>query len=155
MDTVKLFCICCMCEPVFVNLLRCQGIDSKPGGPVRQPYLMYRLSRLHRLAESIPGLLKRLQIRALLALQTDTRDPPSPPSPTTRQRINQNSWQTVSLMRRLEGGRRGKGEVGRGRGYPKKKYRICDIMMLRLHSPGPERVEKKLKSRLWSKSLLR
>ena len=40
------------------------GIDSQPGGPVRQPYLLYRLVRLHRLAESIPGLLKRLQIRA-------------------------------------------------------------------------------------------
>jgi hypothetical protein len=40
------------------------GIDSQPGGPVRQPYLLYRLARLHRLAESIPGLLKCLQIRA-------------------------------------------------------------------------------------------
>ncbi len=26
-------------EPVFVNLLRSLGIDSQPGGPVRQPYL--------------------------------------------------------------------------------------------------------------------
>ncbi len=26
-------------EPVFVNLLRSPGIDSQPGGPVRQPYL--------------------------------------------------------------------------------------------------------------------
>ncbi len=38
-------------------------------GPVRQPYLTYRPSRLHRLRgidslEPIPGLLKRLQIRA-------------------------------------------------------------------------------------------
>ncbi len=40
-------------ESVFVNLLRSPGIDSKPGGPV-----------LHRLAESIPGLRKRLQILA-------------------------------------------------------------------------------------------
>jgi hypothetical protein len=30
------------------------GIDSQPGGPVRQPYLLYRLARLHRLAESMP-----------------------------------------------------------------------------------------------------
>ncbi len=35
------------------------GIHSQPGGPVRQPYLLYRLVRLHRLAESIPWLLKR------------------------------------------------------------------------------------------------
>jgi hypothetical protein len=39
-------------EPEFVNLLTSPGIDSQPGG-------------LHRLAESIPGLLKRLQIPAL------------------------------------------------------------------------------------------
>ncbi len=53
-------------QPEFVNLL-CPGIGSQPGGPVRQPYLTYRLGRLHRLAKidsskSIPGLLKRLQI---------------------------------------------------------------------------------------------
>jgi hypothetical protein len=30
------------------------GIDSKPGGLVQQPYLLYQLTRLHRLAESIP-----------------------------------------------------------------------------------------------------
>ncbi len=37
---------------VFVKLLRSPGIDFQPGGgPVRQPYLMYRL---HRLAESTP-----------------------------------------------------------------------------------------------------
>jgi hypothetical protein len=29
------------------------GIDSQPGRLVRQPYLLYRLARLHRLAESI------------------------------------------------------------------------------------------------------
>jgi hypothetical protein len=45
------------------------GIDSQPGGPVRQPYLAYRPTRLHRLAESIPGLHKRLQIRAPLQTQ--------------------------------------------------------------------------------------
>jgi hypothetical protein len=35
-------------------------------GPVTQPYLPYRPARLRRLAESIPGLLKRLQIRAMV-----------------------------------------------------------------------------------------
>ncbi len=39
--------------PVFVDLLRSPGIDFQPGGPVRQPYLSYRPTRLHRLAESI------------------------------------------------------------------------------------------------------
>jgi hypothetical protein len=52
-------------EPEFVNILRSPGIDSQPGGWVRPPYLAYRPAWLHRLAESIPGLLKRLQIRAL------------------------------------------------------------------------------------------
>ncbi len=52
------------------------GIDSQPGGPVRQPYLLYRLARLHRLAESIPrnrflGFLKRLQIRAQTTLASE------------------------------------------------------------------------------------
>ncbi len=51
-------------EPVFVDLLRSPGIDSQHGGPVRQPYLSYHPARLHRQAESIPGLQKRLQIRA-------------------------------------------------------------------------------------------
>jgi hypothetical protein len=36
-------------EPVFVDLLRSPGIDSQPGGPVRQPFLSYRSARLHRL----------------------------------------------------------------------------------------------------------
>jgi hypothetical protein len=40
------------------------GIDSQPVGLVGQPYLSYRPARLHRLPESVPGLLKRLQIRA-------------------------------------------------------------------------------------------
>jgi hypothetical protein len=58
-------------EILFVDLLRSPGIDSQPCGPVvRQPYLSYRLAKLHRLTESIPrnrflGLHKRLQIRAL------------------------------------------------------------------------------------------
>jgi hypothetical protein len=43
-------------EPLFVNLLRCLGIDSQPGGPVPvpKPYLSYRPARLHWLAGSIP-----------------------------------------------------------------------------------------------------
>jgi len=45
-------------EPVFVNLLTSPGIDFQPGEPARQPYLTYRPVRLHRLAESIHGLLK-------------------------------------------------------------------------------------------------
>ncbi len=40
-------------EPVFLNLLKCPGIDSQPGGSVRQPYLTYRPVRLCSLAESI------------------------------------------------------------------------------------------------------
>jgi hypothetical protein len=40
-------------------------VYSQPVGPVRPPYLLYRPARPHGLAESIPGLLKRLQIRAL------------------------------------------------------------------------------------------
>ncbi len=38
-------------KPVFVNFLRSPGIDSQPGVPVRQPYLMYRPARQ---AESVP-----------------------------------------------------------------------------------------------------
>ena len=41
-------------ESVSVNLLRSPAIDSQPGEPVRQPYLLYRPARLHRLTESIP-----------------------------------------------------------------------------------------------------
>ncbi len=52
-------------EPEFVNILRSPGIDFQPGGPVRQLYFTYRPAT-DRLAESIPGLLKRLQIRALI-----------------------------------------------------------------------------------------
>jgi hypothetical protein len=32
-------------EPVFINLWRSQGIDSKPGVPIRQPYLLFRPAR--------------------------------------------------------------------------------------------------------------
>jgi hypothetical protein len=32
-------------EPEFVKLLRSLGIDSRPGGPVRQPYSTYRPAR--------------------------------------------------------------------------------------------------------------
>ncbi len=52
----------------FVELLRSPGIDSQPGEPVCKPYLMYRPTWPHRLAESIPGLLKRLQIRVQVLL---------------------------------------------------------------------------------------
>ncbi len=52
-------------EPVFVDSLRSPEIYSQPGGPVRQPYMLYRPARQHGLAASIPGLHKRLQIRAL------------------------------------------------------------------------------------------
>jgi hypothetical protein len=41
-------------ESKFVNLSRSLGIDSQPGGSVRQPYLTCRPAGLHRLAESIP-----------------------------------------------------------------------------------------------------
>jgi hypothetical protein len=56
-------------EPEFVNIVRSLGTDSQPGGPVRQPYFTYRPARLHRLAESIPRLLKRLQKRSLVHLE--------------------------------------------------------------------------------------
>ncbi len=42
-------------EPVFVEPLRSPEIDSRPGGPVRQPYVLYRPARQHRLTASIPG----------------------------------------------------------------------------------------------------
>jgi hypothetical protein len=56
-------------EPVFVNLLRSPGIDFPilAGRYDSTTYLSYRPARLHRLVESIPGLHKRLQIRALVA----------------------------------------------------------------------------------------
>ncbi len=62
-------------ELEFINLLRNPGIDSQPGGPVRQPYMTYRHARLRGLSESIPGLLKRLQIRALKLLFLDITVP--------------------------------------------------------------------------------
>ncbi len=43
-------------------------IEFQPVGPILQSYFSCRLPRLHRLAESIPGLLERLQIRALITL---------------------------------------------------------------------------------------
>jgi hypothetical protein len=49
----------------FKNILRSPGIDSQPGGPVRQPCLTYRqASGGIDSFESIPGLRKRLQIRS-------------------------------------------------------------------------------------------
>ncbi len=58
---------CLIPETVFLNFSGNQ--ESIPTayvawGPVRQIELYYRPARLHRLAESISGLLKRLQIRA-------------------------------------------------------------------------------------------
>ncbi len=41
--------------------LRSPGIDSQPGGPLRQPFLPYRTARLHRLAESIPERFSSLR----------------------------------------------------------------------------------------------
>ncbi len=41
-------------EPVFVAPLYRPEIDSQPGGPVRQPCMLYRPTRQHRLAASIP-----------------------------------------------------------------------------------------------------
>ncbi len=34
----------CKPEPVFVDLFMSPEIDFQPGGPVRQPYLLYRLA---------------------------------------------------------------------------------------------------------------
>jgi hypothetical protein len=39
---------------ILVNLLRSPGMDSQPGRPVRQTFLLYLLARLHRLAKWIP-----------------------------------------------------------------------------------------------------
>ncbi len=52
-------------EPVFVDLLRSPGIDSQPGGSVRQPYLTLRPARQHRLAESIPALSNNTEYPSL------------------------------------------------------------------------------------------
>jgi hypothetical protein len=58
-------------EPVFVNQLRSPGIDSQPGGPIRQPYLSYRPAgyKADRIdsSEPIPGPHKPLQNRAQAA----------------------------------------------------------------------------------------
>jgi hypothetical protein len=65
-DVVNHLCFTLIQSPnLYINLLWSPGIDSQPGGPVRQPYLTYRPARLHRLSESIPGLLERLQIQAI------------------------------------------------------------------------------------------
>jgi hypothetical protein len=52
-------------EADFVKFLRGPGIDFKESISPAYVGLSYRPARLHRLAESIPGLLKRLQIQAL------------------------------------------------------------------------------------------
>ncbi len=54
-----------------LNLQNLFGLHLYSCGPVLQIGLSYRPTRLHRLAESIPGLLKRLQIRALFCMQLD------------------------------------------------------------------------------------
>jgi hypothetical protein len=60
-------------EPVFVDPLRSPEIDSQPGGPVRQPFMLYQSPYLETFMEprnrfrgidsarlgSIPGLHKR------------------------------------------------------------------------------------------------
>jgi hypothetical protein len=78
-------------EPVFVGLVRSPGIDSQPGGPVRNPvsrtgptgYIGWR-NRFLRIdsSESIPGLHKRLQIRARTCIvEPLSSTPPPPPAP--------------------------------------------------------------------------
>jgi hypothetical protein len=53
----------CGPEPVFVDLLRRPGIDSQPGGPVRNPICRAGPS-VHRLAKSIPrnGFLSSINV---------------------------------------------------------------------------------------------
>jgi hypothetical protein len=58
-DSMEITEKCNLYRALFVNLLKSPGIDSQPGGSVRQSYLTYRHAMLHRLAESISGLLKR------------------------------------------------------------------------------------------------
>jgi hypothetical protein len=58
-------------EPVFVNLLRSPGFDSQPGGPVTATLFVVTACQSTKAggidsSESIPGLLKRLQIRTPL-----------------------------------------------------------------------------------------
>jgi hypothetical protein len=53
-----------ICKP-----FRKPRIDSQPGGPVQQPFLLYQLARLLRLMiPGNPGLLKLLQLRAQATL---------------------------------------------------------------------------------------
>ncbi len=64
-------------EPVFVDLLRRPGIDSRPGGPVRNS--ICRTGEIDS-SVSIPGLHKRLQIRAqdiLVLVHTIKEKPPT------------------------------------------------------------------------------
>jgi hypothetical protein len=48
-------------ESVFVNLLRSPGIDSQPGGPVRQPFMTYRPVRLAEF-DSLESILGSLNV---------------------------------------------------------------------------------------------
>ncbi len=56
-------------EPEFVNIYEAQESIPSLAGLYDNPYMTYRPFKLHRLAESIPGLLKRLQIRALILIE--------------------------------------------------------------------------------------
>ncbi len=69
-------------EPVFVNLLGSPGIDSQHGGIDS--------------SESIPGLLKRLKIRAqdfFAVAGFDSKDTTPPPS-----QLTQAQWQIISCL---------------------------------------------------------
>ncbi len=64
-----IYCSHCGIDSVIRARIVNSGIDSQPGGSVQQHYLSYWPASLHRLTESIHGLLKRFQIRAGPALR--------------------------------------------------------------------------------------
>ncbi len=77
-------------EPEFLNLLGSPGIDSQPGGRVRQPYLSYRPAKPHWMAESIPRnpysseLIQRLHklynlLTSIISTQRASSSPYIPP----------------------------------------------------------------------------
>ncbi len=100
-------------EPVLVDLLRRPGTDSHPGVPVRQPYLSDRPPRLHRLAESIPGLHKRLQIRAKFSALDDQPIQANQILWSLSKATNQNViTRTVRVPK--DGGEKGGGKAGPG-----------------------------------------
>ncbi len=67
---ISLVVLNCTRARIYKPVKKSTGIDSQPGGPVRQSYLTYRPARLLRLAESITGLIKGLHIRALVLSRT-------------------------------------------------------------------------------------